>query len=165
MNSGERAFIAAKWITIIGISPILYLFFGTLLFMFIGEFINRLTDGAINTLLNEQSVVYTLVIVGYFMFLYFLVLREKKKKIKAMKQVNNKFLLGVFLIFIGHLGLGAFYTLMVYGIIHGNGSISGIFFIPMIFWMIIFYSIGFGIVDKQKLSERFHAKNELESHT
>ena len=165
MDSGERAFNVVKWIAIIGLSPLIYLFVGSWLLMIIGGFINKLTDNAINTLLNEYIITaYIIALIGFFIFLYFLIKRERKKDNSPMKQVNDKFLFGVFLIFIGHLGLGAFYALMIYGIMNGGGSVSGIFFMPIIFWMILFYSIGFSIVNKQKLLEKFREKNELESH-
>ena len=165
MDSGERAFNIVKWISIIGLSPLLYSFFGGLLLMLVGDFINKLTDNAIDTLLNEQSTTgYAIALIGFIIFLYFLVKREIKKDNIPMTQVNDKFLLGVFFIIIGHLGMGAFYALLIYGQIHGGGSISGIFFIPIIFWMILFYSIGFSIINKQKLLEKLRETNELESH-
>lgn len=167
MNNGERIFLVAKWISIIGLLPILYIFFGTLLFMVVGNFLNELTNGAIVKLLNEQSMIiwYIIAIIGFIIFSYCIVQKERKKNNQPLKQINYKFMIGVFLIFIGHLGLGGFYALMIYGIMNGGGSISGIFFIPMIFWMILFYLIGFGIVNNQKYLERLREKNQCESHT
>ena len=165
MDSGERVYNIIKWIAIVGLSPLIYLFVGSLLLITIGDFINNLTNNAINILLNEYLTTgYIIALIGFFIFLYFLIKRERKKVSTPMKQVNDKFLFGVFLIFIGHLGLGAFYALMIYGIMMGGGSVSGIFFIPIICWMMLFYFIGFGIVNKQKILEKFHENNELKSH-
>lgn len=166
MKSGERNFLLINWITIIGLSPIIYLFFGTIFLMTVGEWIDKLTNGWITTLLNEQNTIFiTVVLIGYFISLYFIVQREKKETNKAMKQVTTKFKLGVFLIFIGHIGLGLLYALVIYGLIKGSGSISGIFLIPMILWMFFFYSIGYSIVNKQKTLERLREKNEFASST
>lgn len=169
MRSEEETFIFVKWIMIIGLAPLLYLFFGSLLFMIVGGFIDNLTGGAINVLLNKYVIVGYIIItiliiiavIGFFVFVYFLIQREKKKPHKAMKKVTGQFTFGVSLIFMGNLGLVAFYALMIYGFIQGGGSISGIFFIPIILWMILFYSIGFSIVNKQRLLERFREQNEL----
>jgi len=137
VNSGERTYIVAKWIAIIGLTPLLFLFSTTLVGMFIGE-------------IGYILVVLLFLILGYFLF--------QHKKSKPMEQVNDTFMFGVFLIFIGHIGLGAFYTLMIYAKVHGGGSVSGFFFIPMIFWMMLFYATGFSMVKKQKLVEELRKK-------
>jgi len=169
VRSEEETFIFVKWIMIIGLAPLLYLFFGSLLLMIVGGFIDNLTDGAINVLLNKHVIVGNIIItiliiiavIGFFAFVYFLIQREKKRPHKAMKKITGQFTFGVSLIFLGNLGLVAFYALIIYGFIQDGGSISGIFFIPIILWMIFFYAIGFSIVNKQKLLEMFREQNEL----
>ena len=146
MDSAERAFIIAKWIAIIGLLPIVYLFTAWPVFMIIGMLIGDIAT-------------YILAIIGFFILLYFIIRREKNYI--PMKQINDKFLFGVFLIFIGHLGLVAVYTLFIFE----GSSVAVLISIPAIIWMILFYLIGFSIVDKQKYLERLREKNELENHT
>jgi len=158
MDSGERAFVIARWIAIIGLSPIIYLFFAGQIIMFIGILTSNLHNDYL------IIIVYILAVIGFFIFLYFVIKREQKKNHVPMKQVNDKFLVGVFLIFIGDLGLGAFYSLIIFS---GSGVGSAIILIaiPIIILMIIFYLIGFSIVNKEKLLDKLRESNELYSHT
>ena len=162
MKSGEKVYIVAKWISIIGLSPILYLFFGTLLLIMLDSFVFKLTGETLDFLVNDYQFTFkSLTGIGFFVFLYLIVRRELKKTTMVMSQVNGKFLFGVFLIYVGHLGLSSFYALLIYGAIKGGGSISGIFLIPMILWMLFFYLIGFSIVNNQRLYEYMRKQNDI----
>ncbi|MDD2950906.1 MAG: hypothetical protein PHU29_08975 [Sulfuricurvum sp.] len=166
MNGREVSYNFAKWIAIFGLSPLLYVFFGTITFAFLVNIINRLIIADIDAFLNTHQILFmAAALIGYLIFLYLIIRREKRKNIQSIDQPNNKFLLGVFLIYIGHLGLLSFYALVIYGILKGPGSSSGIFSIPMILWMLIFYTIGFNIVANQRFSEMLKRKNEKESST
>ncbi|WP_373032948.1 hypothetical protein [Sulfurovum sp.] len=166
MNNREIAYNYAKWITIFGLSPLLYVFFGSIPFAFLANIPNRLISEDLDSFLNTHQVLFVAAaMIGYLIFLYLIIRREKRKNIQSIDQPSNKFLLGVFLIYIGHLGLLSFYTLVIYGVLKGPGSSSGIFSIPMILWMLIFYTIGFNIVGNQRFSEMLKRKNAEESST
>ncbi len=162
MSKTERMYSLVNWITIIGLSPIIYLFFGTLIFMFTGILLDYLTDKFFSSLFEDYHIIFNLIaFVGYFIFLNFLVQNQRKKSYKITNELTKKFIIGVIMISIGHIGLALFYTVIIYGVVQGPGSFSGFMLLPMIVWMLLFYSIGYSFVERKRIIKKVGEKNEF----
>jgi len=168
MQNGERAFVIADWIFVVGIMPFAYL----IAYMLFVNILNSLFINIPAFYELQHSNLFILFIIliasiGFVITLFYVITNKikKNKKTKPMKKITDKFLFGVFLIYIGHLGLVIIYILLLYIQFSPGGRASGLFAAPAIPWMFIFYSIGYSIVNKQKLLEMSSEKNGLESHT
>ena len=169
MNSGERAFVIADWIFIVGITPFAYSIASVLLLNIIDSFFMKFIPQLYEAINSGYFLLLVIImfIIGLFIVLISVIKNkvQKNRMTKPMKNVTNKFLFGVFLIYMGHLGLALIYTILLFAQFSLGGTVSGLFAVPAIPWMFVFYSIGYNIVNKQKLLERLRARNEFESHT
>jgi len=134
MDTGIRTFIIADWIFIIGITPLAYFIAFLIIF-----------GGFLESIINNILIIYFIGFIGLFITFIFIVKNKiiRNKRIALIKKTNDNFLLGVFFIYLGHLGLIAIYALGIYAEISPGGTISGLFIAPAIPWMSIFYFIGY----------------------
>ncbi|MDX9744184.1 MAG: hypothetical protein RBT59_10225 [Arcobacteraceae bacterium] len=169
MNSTEKSFIIADWIFLIGITPFAYTVASLLFASMIEGFLIKHIPSLYDIMNSKQFLIFAIVIFSIGLLITFtIVIRNKVLKNRTaipMKKTTEKFSFGVFLIYIGHLGLIAIYTLLLFAQFSPGGTVSGLFVAPAVPWMFVFYSIGYSIVNKQKLLEEFREKNELESQT
>jgi len=134
MDTGIRTFIIADWIFIVGITPLVYWIAFLLIF---GRFLESIIDNIL--------FIYIIGLTGLLITFIFIIKNKiiRNKRIALIKKTNDNFLFGVFLIYLGHLGLIAIYSLGIYVEISPGGAISGLFIAPAIPWMFIFYFIGY----------------------
>lgn len=168
-SSGEKSFIIADWIFIIGITPFAYFLVYMVVINILNSFLIIFPEGY---RITHSSWFFLLVIIlasiGFLITLTYVIKNkiQQNKRTIPMVKTTDKFLFGVFLIYIGHIGLIVVYVSFLDLAISPGGTASlWLLAIPAIPWMFIFYLIGYSMVNKQKLLKRFRQNNELEKNT
>jgi len=165
LNDWFRAYIIVKWIYLIALVPIVYAFLGTICLMIIGSILTVAFEG-LNDIFNQyNSIFITLAWIGLIVTFYFTVKRQRKQSYKYTVEISSKFKIGVILVYIGFLGLIAFYTLIAYEFISSaTSSVVGFLSIPLMAWTGFFSLFGFNMISNQIYIQNLKFKTNS-SHT
>ena len=138
-----NAYKISKWLLYMGITPIIYVFTITQLFMFIGILLQAVFHNLNDFINTHYSILTFLGFLGLFITLYF-VHKKLKQSNENIDVSNSRTQIGIIFMFIGHIGMLLFYGLLIYEavILNTNSSASIIYTIPLFLWMGVFYMIG-----------------------
>jgi hypothetical protein len=142
--SWKKAHIISKWIFSIGLAPLQYIFVGAILLAIISTILS-LIPNLISTIDHSKYgtiLITTLAILGFFTYLFFVIKQLKEMNYDDFSFHFNRVKVGIILNYIGHLGLISIYALYLYCLTLPASSCSGIFIIPSLIWMFIFYLMG-----------------------
>lgn len=140
--SWKKAHILSKWILFIGIAPIQYIFAISIVLAILITAIPNL-EKLLNLIPYASRIGMGIVIIGFLIYLYFVIKRLKSEPLDEIKFKFRKVKIGIIIDYIGHIGLISSYGLLFYGLSLPGGSFSGLFLLPFIFWMLFFYTISF----------------------
>lgn len=140
--SWKKAHILSKWILFMGIAPIQYIFVIYVVLAILVTAIPNL-EKSLNLIPYAPVIGKSIVIIGFLIYLYFVIKRLKDEPFDEIKFKFRKVKIGIIIDYIGHIGLLSSYGLLLYGLSLPGGSFSGLFLLPFIFWMLFFYTISF----------------------
>ena len=139
MNYWVKLYLVSKWIFLIGLGPFLYdlmlrIFLMICIFIFNLE-AYKISRIFINSFYDHYSWI------GLPILLFILIKKQSKQSFTHIKEFSIKFKTGVYLVFVGHIGL----SLFILTFMHVQ-MFDHVFYPIYMLWMSCFYIIGFKMI-------------------
>ncbi len=137
MNEWVKIYLGSKWIILIGVAPLLYALLLKAFFVFLNLIIQIETSKIFQIL--YEIIFWTGLPVIFFIYYKW----QKEQSYIHIKELSQRFMIGLIFTLFGHIGLILFYLTMILPSIF-----SHLFFIPYMFWMAFFYMIGLSMTSE-----------------
>lgn len=150
MNEWVKIYLVSKWIILIGIAPLLYTLFLTIIFLLLNSIIQIETYKIFQ--IFYEIIFWTGLPIIFFIYYKW----QKKQSYIHIEELSQRFMIGLVFTLLGHIGLILFYFTKILPSIF-----SHLFFIPYMLWMAFFYIIGLSMTSEYINSQIKYKEDDI----